>query len=348
MFEKIQLRNCPLTGLEIKDSVAQMDLHLERQVSYSVIFEKNTTWIGLCVPLFNYLTKNKGEETFENYNKVAALFFGKMSSENYTTFFEKIIHFNCQIHERKKSEHLNMHSVYDDIIKSNNYPQTRKHKIHLILEWLKENQKGDGIKVKMENNFKCWSSCYMSCNDELVFYLKELESQKLIDRNEKGVNLTFAGFGYIDGLSKLQLQNDLIRETYQIGLSFAGENREYVDQVFQELTKLGISVFYDNYEQIDLWGKDLYTHLNKVYKSDCQYCIIFISKEYAAKLWTRHELSSAQARAFKENREYILPVRFDSTELPGMNETVSYIDATKYNPRSVAEMAVKKLNKNKI
>ena len=106
---------------------------------------------------------------------------------------------------------------------------------------------------------------------------------------------------------------------------------------------LGVKVFYDDYEKIQLWGKDLYQHLNDIYKNKCQYCIVFVSESYAKKLWTKHELQSAQTRAFKENKEYILPVRFDSTELPGLNETIGYIDCSKVKPEEIAMLAAEKI-----
>jgi hypothetical protein len=134
------------------------------------------------------------------------------------------------------------------------------------------------------------------------------------------------------------------KSKFDIALSFAGEDRNYVEQVAKKLKELGVEVFYDEYEQSNLWGKDLYQHLNDVYKNSCQYCIIFISAHYAKKLWTKHELHSAQARAFKENKEYILPARFDDTELPGINETVGYIDCLNTSPEDLAILASKKIN----
>lgn len=50
------------------------------------------------------------------------------------------------------------------------------------------------------------------------------------------------------------------RYDYDVTLSFAGEDRAYVEKVAAALYSLGIRVFYDRYEQVDLWGKDLYTH----------------------------------------------------------------------------------------
>ena len=136
------------------------------------------------------------------------------------------------------------------------------------------------------------------------------------------------------------------KNKYDICLSFAGEDRAYVEHVAAELKKAGILVFYDAYEEVDLWGKDLYQHLDKIYRSDANYCVLFLSKAYASKLWTRHELKSAQARAFLENHEYILPTRFDNTEIPGVLPTVGYIDLRTKTPVELAELIIKKLRHN--
>jgi hypothetical protein len=85
-------------------------------------------------------------------------------------------------------------------------------------------------------------------------------------------------------------------------------------------------VFYDRWEQHDLWGKDLTAHLDSVYRGKARYCLVFISKHYVAKAWTRHELRSAQARAMNDLREYILPARIDDTPVPGLPDNVGYID----------------------
>jgi hypothetical protein len=130
---------------------------------------------------------------------------------------------------------------------------------------------------------------------------------------------------------------------YDVCLSFARENRVYVAAVADALKHSGIRVFYDDYEQITLWGKDLYVHLDWVYQRASRYCVLFASKEYAKKVWTNHERIGAQARAIEENREYILPVRFDNTEIPGLRKTVHYIDLQDVPPEGLAALIVKKL-----
>src|SRR5271157_946250 len=114
---------------------------------------------------------------------------------------------------------------------------------------------------------------------------------------------------------------------YDVALSFAGEQREDVERVASCLKAAGLRVFYDVYEKADLWGKDLYVHLSEIYQNEAQYCILFASKDYALKNWTSHERQNAQARALGEKgNEYILPVRFDDTDIPGIPATIGYLD----------------------
>lgn len=113
---------------------------------------------------------------------------------------------------------------------------------------------------------------------------------------------------------------------YDVALSFAGEDRHYADELAKCLSSHGIHVFYDSYEEAELWGKDLFVYLHSLYSKRSQYCVIFISSAYATKMWTIHERRSAQERALKEREsEYILPIRIDDTELPGLLDTIAYI-----------------------
>jgi TIR domain-containing protein len=133
------------------------------------------------------------------------------------------------------------------------------------------------------------------------------------------------------------------RFEYDVCLSFAGEDRDYVRQVARELRSRGVRIFYDEYEVERLWGQDLYEHLDYVYGKAARFCILFASKHYAKKVWTSHERKSAQARALKENVEYVLPARFDSTSIPGLRESVGYIDLRRYKPHDFAILVIRKL-----
>ncbi len=130
---------------------------------------------------------------------------------------------------------------------------------------------------------------------------------------------------------------------YDVALSFAGEQRAYVQKVATALRRRGIRPFYDDYEKATLWGKDLYEHLDWIYQKAARYCVLFASEDYANKVWATHERRSAQARALQSNQEYVLPVRFDDTEIPGLRPTVVHVDARLLPPRKLAELISKKL-----
>ena len=130
---------------------------------------------------------------------------------------------------------------------------------------------------------------------------------------------------------------------YDVGLSFAGEQRKYVEEVADALKSRGVRVFFDDYERDVLWGRDLYAHLSEVYQYMCRFCVIFVSKEYADKVWPNRERQSAQARALEAKQEYILPARFDDTPIPGLLDTVGYIDLNQVSPLQLSEMITTKL-----
>lgn len=133
---------------------------------------------------------------------------------------------------------------------------------------------------------------------------------------------------------------------FHVALSFAGEDRVYVEAVAKALQAEGIKVFYDKFEEVDLWGQDLYTRLSDVYQNRALFTVMFVSEAYRKKLWTNHERSSAQARALTESREYILPAFFDETvEIPGLLKTTGHIVLAGRSPANLAELIVKKLRK---
>ncbi len=133
--------------------------------------------------------------------------------------------------------------------------------------------------------------------------------------------------------------------TYDVAVSFAGEDRDYVEKIADAIRLKGMSVFYDKYEEADLWGKDLYVHLTNVYKDYSKYCLMFISESYAQKQWTSHERRAAQARAFTESREYILPLRLDDASVDGVLDTTGYLDSRHKSVEEIVELLRNKITK---
>jgi hypothetical protein len=130
---------------------------------------------------------------------------------------------------------------------------------------------------------------------------------------------------------------------FDVALSFAGEDREYVEQVAEPLRSAGLQVFYDSDYQADMWGEDLVEYFDQVYRVKARYAIMFISHYYATKMWPRHERRSALARALEERRAYILPVRLDDTPLEGLRPTVGYLDARVVGLEGIVRTALNKI-----
>jgi hypothetical protein len=132
---------------------------------------------------------------------------------------------------------------------------------------------------------------------------------------------------------------------YDVALSFAGEDRVQAESLAELLRNHRVSVFYDEFVRGVLWGKDLYQHLETIYKDRARYCVVFVSKNYIKKNWTRHELRHAQARSFTSDREYILPLRIDNTVLPGLAPTIGYLDLRTTKIIQVAALLLEKLGR---
>lgn len=134
---------------------------------------------------------------------------------------------------------------------------------------------------------------------------------------------------------------------YQVALSFAGEQRAYVERVSKELTKLGIHHFYDNDNQSSLWGKNLTRYLDDIYFAKSRFVVAFISKEYRDKIWTKWEMNSAQDRAMRQPEEYLLPVYFDDIRLSGLVGSLGHIDARTTSPEELAHLIYEKVSGRK-
>lgn len=131
---------------------------------------------------------------------------------------------------------------------------------------------------------------------------------------------------------------------YDVALSFAGEDREFVKECAEILRSLNINVFYDNYEKEVLLGKNLYTYLADVYQNRARFEVVFVSKFYKDKRWTNHELEFIMERKFKQDEEYLLPIKLDDAELEEIPSIIGYIQGD--TPLNVAMIIAKKINQN--
>ncbi|POH57108.1 TIR domain-containing protein [Arthrobacter glacialis] len=114
---------------------------------------------------------------------------------------------------------------------------------------------------------------------------------------------------------------------FDVAVSFAGEDRDYVADIVEAIRKDGIRVFYDEDYEVEAWGEDGIEYFSNVYENRARYAVMFVSEHYARKMWTRTERRAALARAATQRSAYVLPIRLDDTQLDGLLHTTIYLDA---------------------
>ena len=124
--------------------------------------------------------------------------------------------------------------------------------------------------------------------------------------------------------------------SFSVGLSFAGEQRDYVEEVALALRARDVDVFYDAFYEVELWGCNLVDTLDDLYSERMNAVIIFVSKDYVEKPFTDVERQAALSTAIRTREKRIFPVRFDEVRLPGLPSTIAYLEVSKNTPEQLA------------
>jgi len=260
-------------------------------------------------------------------------------------------------------QEINSKTVKDEIL-----PVDDDYIQKMILTGLANIRKNNPLTYKEESiNIEGFCNILAVPEKQYLFNASLLLEDDLIHEGEYGrqyignggIYITSEGIRHLSTLNKIthikinqqvneniDIKNDMPSEyQYDVAISFAGEDRNIAQQLADELIKKNIRVFYDDFEKADLWGKNLYEHLSQIYTDAARYCVMLLSKNYSEKSWTNLERQSAQARAFREKNEYILPIRLDDTEIPGIPETIGYVSLKKTSINEIAELISRKLMK---
>src|SRR4051812_20820243 len=105
---------------------------------------------------------------------------------------------------------------------------------------------------------------------------------------------------------------------YDLAVSFAGEQRPYVEEFVEECRRRKLTVFYDLDQTVDYWGRNFIFEFRKVYGGgQPRFVVPFISADYLAKPYPMDEFAAAVEQAFQRGAEgYILPVIFGDVTVP--------------------------------
>ncbi len=137
------------------------------------------------------------------------------------------------------------------------------------------------------------------------------------------------------------VSNNIATKEYDAFISHANKDKEnFVDELYQSLEKLGISIFYDqkSLEWGDNWKDRI---LNGTKKAE--FAIIVISENFFDREWTERELSEFLNRQSKNGQKLILPIIHNITTEELKNKypniaDIQAIDSKKYTCDEIALM----------
>lgn len=119
------------------------------------------------------------------------------------------------------------------------------------------------------------------------------------------------------------------RQKYDVAVSYASEQRPYVERFVARLQSQKMRVYYDRNAQAKMVGKILDQELHRIYLQESNCCILFLSNAYVEKPVTRYESQIILSEnLFKENFMYIF--KFDDVTLPGLNRNFVYSSAAEF------------------
>ncbi|HMN15786.1 MAG TPA: TIR domain-containing protein [Bellilinea sp.] len=105
---------------------------------------------------------------------------------------------------------------------------------------------------------------------------------------------------------------------YDIALSFAGSDREIAEALFEELSSLGFSVFYDANESHRILAENVEEYLAPIYESESSYVVVLLGPDYPKRIWTKFESDHFRAR-FGEGA--VIPIWFDDAPTQMFDES---------------------------
>jgi len=194
------------------------------------------------------------------------------------------------------------------------------------------------------------TTSFHNCLKYLPSVIEErgLDDAIYVNRGSDSISIEDPSFGlYLNLIDIDEIgQSIKLRRTgypWDVAVSFAGENRDVVEQVKSILNDAGYTVFYDFDVQHQLWGADLRVKLSDVYANDAQYMVIFLSNYYPEKDWTNFEFEIGKEARGKRTETYLLPVKIDDVAIVGLSSNVGYIDLRRCSIADLTNSLIEKI-----
>jgi hypothetical protein len=173
-------------------------------------------------------------------------------------------------------------------------------------------------------------------------YLSEMvDIQKNVIGDTKAVIVTLVNTGS-DGLGDDVSDKWDSKFSYDIAISYAGQQRAIASELADSLRREKLKVFYDRHQLPDIIGRNLLDELLVIYRDKAKLCVVLASEEYNISPYAQHERQSAQERALNDPG-YIVLVNLDGCKIKGFHSTVAYLDWNEHKVSGISTVAIKQL-----
>ena len=127
---------------------------------------------------------------------------------------------------------------------------------------------------------------------------------------------------------EIPLTGSIRSHKFKIAISFAGKNRNIVEEVASSLRdELGKNtVFYDNFFRAQLAQPNLDLLLQAIYSQNSELNVIFLSTDYDKKEWCGIEFRVIREQIKKGQSSKIMLLRLDNVDIKGLFSIDGYLD----------------------
>ena len=128
---------------------------------------------------------------------------------------------------------------------------------------------------------------------------------------------------------------------YDVAISFSNNDRIVARQIAESLMNRGIHVFFDEFADSNLWGRDLYQYLINVYEQS-RLCLVIISESYTKSQWTITEFRNLSAHSRFRESFAILPIVVGKAPT-GFLGNIAYVDWSATDAEHISNMVEERL-----
>ena len=132
---------------------------------------------------------------------------------------------------------------------------------------------------------------------------------------------------------------------YDVGISYASEDRDIAVSLSNALEARKVRVFFDESQRLALWGRDLRDELRSVYFQQSSFVMPIISDDYLTKRWTVFEFEAICERLTSEGVGFLVPIRVGKAPIPPQIEWVACLQYSEEQEPSIVAHVIATLGK---